>query len=257
MNVPKKIESAILLLIISLAASCCSTTQIEQPEELPEGLRAKKEQILSNYNPSNCFVASFNISIQNAEGSRSAVGEVRSDPANRRLHLEFRVPYIGIKLSQLTILEETAYVKNVQMDRMETIPVSMLQVQGMGQNSIQLPFSLFQELLYAGLPKNVSNVAKWSENQDGSVSARISDADSTIAYHFESGHLQQIQYNKQQTAESIRVDLKGLRSKEPSIPSRLSVEARKAGGAPEMLILDFTGVNARANCSLQQFPTSF
>ncbi|MBU43148.1 MAG: hypothetical protein CMN76_08025 [Spirochaetaceae bacterium] len=255
-----KNSKTIILTLALLTAGCtgfCKTADVQPEPELPPGLQAKKDQIVSNYKPGGCFLAGFNISIRNAEGSQSAVGEVRSDPTNRRLHLEFRVPYIGITLSQLTILEEQAYVKNVKMERMETIPVENLMVQGMGQNSIRLPFVFFQELLYAGLPSNVIEQGKWTENPDGSVSAIVKKPGQVVEYSFATGYLQQILYRNEQTAENIRVDLQGLRSKEPAIPSRLIINAQKAGSAPESMIIDFGGVNGSADCGLNRFPTRF
>lgn len=250
----------ILLPLLVFSASClsfCRTADVKPEEELPPGLKAKKEKILANYQPGNCFLAGFNIALRNSQGSQSAVGEVRSDPANRRLHLEFRVPYIGITLSQLTILNGQAYVKNVQMDRMEMIPVENLMVQGMGQNSIRLPFVFFQELLFAGLPSNVVDRGKWSESPDGTVSASVKNPALTVDYRFSRGYLEQIIYENTQTAETIRVDLNGLRSKNPAIPSRLTIVASKAGGPSESMIIDFGSVNPSASCEEYRFPTKF
>ncbi|HBS05833.1 MAG TPA: hypothetical protein DEA96_12760 [Leptospiraceae bacterium] len=251
---------AVLLASVLLTAGClgfCKTVDVTPEPTLPPGLKAKKDRIVENYKAGSCFLAGFNISIRNSEGSQSAVGEVRSDPQNRRLHLEFRVPYIGITLSQLSILEGQAYVKNVKMDRMETIPVENLMVQGMGQNSIRLPFIFFQELLFAGLPANVIEKGKWTENQDGSVSVTVKDPGQQVEYKFASGYLQQIQYGNEQSSENIQVDLQGLRSKSPAIPGRLVINARKAGSAPEAMIIDFGSVNPSADCGLNRFPTRF
>ncbi|MBI40280.1 MAG: hypothetical protein CMF59_11820 [Leptospiraceae bacterium] len=256
----RNIHPNVILLTVLTTVSClgfCKTVDVTPEPELPPGLKAKKERIVENYKPGSCFLAGFNISIRNSEGSQSAVGEVRSDPQNRRLHLEFRVPYIGITLSQLSILEGQAYVKNVKMERMETIPVENLMVQGMGQNSIRLPFIFFQELLFAGLPENVLAKGKWSENQDGSVSVLVNNPGQQVEYKFVSGYLEQIQYASEQTSEKIQLDLQGLRSKSPAIPGRLIINARKAGAAPEAMIIDFGAVNPSADCGLNRFPTRF
>ncbi|MEQ8352428.1 MAG: hypothetical protein RH862_13140 [Leptospiraceae bacterium] len=262
MNIKKNMRPGSAIMLAFLLAttsriSFCQTTDVKPEPELPPGLKAKKERIVANYQPGGCFLAGFNISIRNAEGSQSAVGEVRSDPQNRRLHLEFRIPYIGITLSQLSVLDEKAYVKNVKMERMETIPVENLMVQGMGQNSIQLPFVFFQELLFAGLPENVVASGKWSENPDGSVSVLVNNPGQKIEYKFTSGFLEQILYENEQSAENIRVDLQGLRSREPAIPGRLVINAKKAGSAPEAMIIDFGSVNPSADCGLNRFPTRF
>lgn len=249
--------AALMAFAFTGCLSFCKTPDIKPEEELPPGLKAKKEKIVSNYQPGGCFLAGFNIALRNAEGSQSAVGEVRSDPQNRRLHLEFRVPYIGITLSQLTVIQEMAYVKNVKMARMETIPVENLMVQGMGQNSIRLPFIFFQELLYAGLPANLVDQGKWSESPDGTVSVTVTGPGRTVEYRFSKGYLEQILYESPATAESIRVDLTGLRSRSPAIPSRLTIVAKKAGAAPESMIIDFGNVNPQADCQPYRFPTNF
>ncbi|MCB1138654.1 MAG: hypothetical protein KDK23_07855 [Leptospiraceae bacterium] len=259
-GVPWNRVALILFPLLVFSASClsfCRSAEVKPDEELPPGLKAKKEKILENYQPGNCFLAGFNIALRNSQGSQSAVGEVRSDPKNRRLHLEFRVPYIGITLSQLTILNGQAFVKNVQMDRMETIPVENLMVQGMGQNSIRLPFIFFQELLFAGLPANVVERGKWTESPDGTVSASVKNPSLTVDYRFARGYLEQIIYENTETAETIRVDLTGLRSRNPAIPSRLTIVARKAGGPAESMIIDFGSVNPSASCEQYRFPTSF
>lgn len=258
-----KIYKITFILAITLLIQCNSTDTTENGTtgEDPK-LKAAKESVQKMYSPPDCFLTGFDVQLQTPEKTQTADGTVRSDTLNQRMRLMFRVPYIGISLSQMTVVDETVYVKTIQDSQVQTIPLDRFEVRGLGQNSIRLPFTFFQELLYGRLPGELYEKAKWVQKPDGTAEAILTESQNQTRqfeaiYKFrKDSRLASIEFERPGTNEKIRVITDGVYRKEASFPKKIEIISSR-GNYTEVLRVIFKSVRLDSNCSAGFFPKSF
>jgi len=247
---------ALLACTALLAAAFCRTGEpVRTVEEQPEVLELREElrKIRALYAAPDCYTADFAItSRQPGQSAQSARGIIRADNQNERLLMVFRDPYIGITLSRVVIREGMVYV--TADGKLQTVPLSRFRVQGMGYNDIALPFTVFQDLLYARLPDEI--FARESEvDQDKSeraIRVRFQKQGDDYLYTFRDRRLAEIRYTMSDKPFLVDVDLSGQYG-DTSFPQRIAMSSAYQGRAPSTLAINFLSINPSANCREEQF----
>jgi hypothetical protein len=183
----------------------------------------------------------------------------------------FRIPYIGISLSQMTVIDETVYVKTIQDSQVASIPLDRFEVRGLGQNSIRLPFTFFQELLYGKLPAELYEQGKWTQNPDGTATAVLSSRSGgqqavaqandlnqfQAVYQFRAdSRLASIDFERPGTSEKIRVITDGVYRQDASFPRKIEILSTR-GNYTEVLRVLFKSVSLDSSCADGFFPVAF
>ncbi|MBW7857171.1 MAG: hypothetical protein H3C43_02455, partial [Leptonema sp. (in: Bacteria)] len=120
-----------------------------------ETLAEFKSKVKQLYTPAECFRTNFTATIVVPnQSSQTAAGLLRADNLNQRMRMILTEPYLGITISWITIKDGFAYVSNPRYAGVQKVSLTGFELQSMGTNSIRLPFSLFQDLLYGGLPES-------------------------------------------------------------------------------------------------------
>lgn len=254
------LHSAVFALgAVLIFISACNGSQVTEngstQEDIP--LKEAKTSVRKMYTPPDCFLTSFDVQLQTPGKTQTAEGTVRSDTVNQRMRLMFRVPYIGISLSQMTVLDETVYIKTIQDQSVKQIPLDRFEVRGLGQNSIRLPFTFFQELLYGRLPENLYENAKWTLNDRQIVTAVLDQGQSKAIYKFRPDYrLDSIRFERPDSSEEIRVQTSGVYRQDASFPKKIEIISAK-GNYTEVLRIIFNGVRIDSSCKIQFFPKNF
>ena len=245
-------RNILLGLAIMATLLACETTggDVQEPI-LTEDLRQELEAIQSNYNPPACYFARFDIKATNASGqSEQAVGTIRADNQRQRMVMEFMVPYIRIPLSKIVIRDERVFINDKYNRKKFEVPLDQFAVGGMARNSIKLPFTRFQDVLYARLPEQVFKGRAVERSLQGRV-VQIGWKTSyeTYRYTFEARRLRQILYDLDYESNQQNVELKLSGAYGQTVfPRRMQIKAARPGGRPELMDLTFTYINAKVEC---------
>lgn len=243
-----------LFLVILIALGCETGTVKENlpPEQL--NLKQRLERIRATYKPADCFSAAFGIeSRQAGQSAQNADGSMRVDNVNKRVRLYFVEPIFGITLSHVTIRDGFVYLGSPR-DAIVQIPLDRFVLSGLGNNSIRLPFRLFQDLMYGRIPEEVfSPQARYTE-KGNRLLVDYEDAASRVSYEFENDRLRLVNYFHKSDRASARADLTGAFRNTP-FPQTVEL-AGWIDGPPEKMIARFTGVDMQAVCKDVQFPVT-
>lgn len=248
---------AIGLVLPGLALAGCRTDgEVREVEEQPEVLemRAELQEIRTLYAAPDCYSAEFSItSRQPGQSAQTARGVIRADNQNERLLMVFRDPYIGLTLSRVVIREDTVYV-TPSGENTQSIPLPYFRVQGMGYNDIALPFSVFQDLLYARLPDEIfARESELSQDEaERAIRVRFQRDGDDYLYTFRERRLDEIRYTMRERPFLVDVDLSGQYG-DTAFPQRISMASAYQGRAPSTLAVTFLSINPAANCRESQF----
>lgn len=242
------LRRAVLALALAALAFQCRTGGEERPDEYqPLAARQELAEIRKLYEPPACYYATFSVQSQ-VPGQRrqEARGVIRADNARRKMLMIFQDPFIGITLSRLVINESLVYVSNPQSP-VQTIPLDMFQVRGMGYNSIALPFPLFQDLLYARLPDGVFSENARLNQSGRDMTVQLQKGPERYVYGFEARRLRSVEYTVAGQDFVVQAKLEG-QYRATSFPATIRLESAPVGSPPEILQIRFLSIDPNASC---------
>ena len=231
-----------LFLVLALAG-CRTGGGAPEQVELSDDVRTELDEIQALYATPDCYYARFSVrgNVQ-GQGEQEARGLIRADNLNERMLMVFQDPFIGITLSRVVIKGGTVYISNPR-DGLQKVPLELFQVQGLGNNSIALPFRVFQNLLFARLPEQLFTSAARPELNDTSLTISYLDETESYLYQFEERRLREIRYGRSDL--DIEVDLEGVYGR-TAFPRTIRMRSvRPAGDAMQ---IRFSRVDPAASC---------
>lgn len=239
---------------LTMAASlACQSTQVEEEVQISGESKKEMEEIRKLYSPVSCFRAGFLIEgVLPGQGSQAANGSVRVDNTNRRMRFIFTDTILGITLSQVTISGGQVFITNPR-ENGATVPLERFEVRGLGNNSIRLPFRLFQDLVYARLPDEVlSNQAK-VDGQEKIMNVQLETPSESSTYRFESRRLRHLTYLRKGAGDRVEVDLTG-KYRDSIFPQSIVMQSFREAAQLDRLVLTFNELNLEARCTDVYFP---
>ncbi|MCE9599531.1 MAG: hypothetical protein K8S54_16345 [Spirochaetia bacterium] len=242
----------LLFVFLALALACESGTVKNDlpPDQL--SIKQRLERIRETYRPAECFSAAFGVeSKQAGQSAQSADGSLRVDNLNKRVRLYFVEPIFGITLSHVTIRDGFVYVGSPR-DATVQIPLDRFVLSGLGNNTIRLPFRLFQDLMYGRIPEEVFSTQARYTAKENRLLVNYEDAISRIAYEFEGDRLRLVNYYHKSDRANARADLTGAFRNTP-FPQTVEL-AGWIDGPPEKMTARFSTVDMNAVCKDAQFP---
>lgn len=241
-----------LLLLIALS---CETARVKDdltPEEL--SVKQRLERIRATYKPTDCFAVTFGVeSRQAGQSPQNADASIRVDNLNKRVRLYFVEPIFGITLSHATIRDGFVYLGSPR-DAVVQIPLDRFVLSGLGNNSIRLPFRLFQDLMYGRIPEEVFSPQARYTTKGNRLVVDFEDPTSRISYEFENDRLRLLNYFHKTDRANARADLAGAFRNTP-FPQSVEL-AGWIDGPAEKMIARFTSVDMQAVCKEVQFPVN-
>lgn len=227
-----------------------------EPDASPtDEMTAFRSLVRKNYEPARCFRTNFTVSLQApGHGAQTAAGLLRADNEKHRMRMIFTEPNLGITLSWITVKDGTAHVSNPRKQGVQHVPLQGFELQSLGTNNIQLPFTLFQDILYGGLPHGIydENV-KWEKTATG-YSARFTQGPDAFEYRFNSdGRVDHISYQKGATGYTANIAMNGVFYK-TIFPQWFAIQTQAGGKPSETMRVAFQAVNMEAWCKDEYFP---
>ena len=210
--------------------------------------------IRENYAPIPCFSSNFDIEMkQVGKFARRARGQLRVDNEQDRMRLVIKDRILGLSLSEMTLRDGNVYLKNIGQNH-QVIPRDRFQVAGLGNNSIVLPFSLFQELLYGRIPDEVYNDYDSVKNEPEGLVVRLTKPDAAYMYRFNDNRLAHMNYDPVAGAGKVDVALDGQVAA-TTFPRRIDIAMKEGEQIRETMKIVFHRVDTRALCTDSRFPT--
>lgn len=158
-----------------------------------------KREIEEYYNPPDCFRLIFRTDINVPQyGMQSVDGFVRADNQNHRIRVVLTESNLGLILSWITILNNTAYLSNPKMQGVYQITLDKLELGSLANNSIKFPFKLFQDILFGRLPKSLLTSENW-EYREQFIGKYIEEEGDIVTFYFDkkdSKRIDKIEYEK-------------------------------------------------------------
>lgn len=242
------------ILAVALAGvSACKTPEVREnitPEDA--SVRDRLAAVRTAYAPSPCFYASFGVELRMpGQSSQQADGTVRVDNSNKRVRFYFMDPIFGITLQHLTIRDGFVYAGSPR-DPTVRIEQDRFVVSGLGNNSMRLPFSIFQDLMYGRIPEEVFASQTHYRTDKNRLIAEREDASSKAVYEFENDRLRAMEYLQKSDSSRVRAVLSG-RYRATPFPQTMQLEGSR-GGPAETMIVDFRSVEMPSTCKEVHFP---
>lgn len=237
--------------------SAPTTTELPQNIEKPttQSLAEFKSKVKQLYTPADCFRTNFSVTISVPnQGAQTAAGLLRADNLNKRMRMVLTEPFLGITLSWITIKDGFAYLSNPRYAGVQKISLAGFELQSMGTNSIQLPFSLFQDLLYGGLPETIYDKAtNWQKTDSGYSATAIIDGD-TFIYNFNTNYrLEKILYKKSTGNYTADISLNGI-FYDTIFPNWFAIQTYVNQRPSETMKISFQAADFKAWCKDEYFP---
>lgn len=240
--------------LIALVLLTACRTPVVQENITPEGasVRERLDAVRKAYTPSACFYASFGVELRApGQSAQQADGSVRVDNENRRVRFYFMDPIFGIVLQHLTIRDGYVYAGSPR-DPTVRIEQDRFVVSGLGNNSMRLPFSIFQDLMYGRIPEEVFGQSTRYRTDKNRLIAEREDETSRSVYEFENDRLRSMEYLQKSDSSRVRAVLSGRYMATP-FPQRMELEGSR-GGPAEKMAVDFRSVEMPATCKEVHFP---
>jgi hypothetical protein len=232
----------------------CKTPQTQELPVQELSVRDRLEKIRAAYAPAPCFYASFGVeSFQPGKSGQKADGTVRVDNANRRVRFYFTDSIFGITLSHMTIRDGFVYIGSPR-DPVQQIPVDRFVVGGLANNSIRLPFRLFEDLMYGRVPEQVFADKTHYRTEGARLFAEYEDRESKSVYEFENDRMRSVTYLHKQDRANAKAEMTGTYPRSP-FPQKMELNGW-IDGPPEKMIVNFQGVDMTAVCKEVQFPVN-
>jgi hypothetical protein len=242
-----------IVLTLALALVACRTPPVQEnitPEDA--SVRDRLDAVRKAYTPASCFYASFGVELRvPGQSAQQADGSVRVDNENRRVRFYFMDPIFGIVLQHLTIRDGFVYAGSPR-DPSVRIEQDRFVVSGLGNNSMRLPFNIFQDLMYGRIPEEVFAAQTKYRTDKNRLIAEREDAVSRSVYEFENDRLRSMDYLQKSDSSRVRAVLTGRYMATP-FPQRMELDGSR-GGPAEKMIVDFRSVEMPATCKEVHFP---
>lgn len=227
-------------------ASHCRSTGDGGDVELTDNAGTELRAVREIYAAPDCYLASFTVRGNvPGEGEREARGTIRADNVNQRMLLVFRDPFLGITLSRLVVKGGQVYLSNPRTD-LYTVPLEQFELRGMGNNAISLPFSVFQDLLYARLPESLFTKQAKRSLEDSKLSVLVEEPqrNENYRYDFIERRLREIRYKRNST--DVQVQLNGTYG-DTVFPRTIEVDT--LAPTRDRMSLRFTSINPNVSCN--------
>lgn len=252
--------AAVLLLFSGICGYCIPGSSLRSEpgsENTPgqEDITAFRDAVRKKYEPARCFRTNFAVSLAvPGQGAQTAAGLLRADNDRHRMRMILTEPNLGITLSWITIKDGTAFVSNPRKAGIQRVPLQGFELQSMGTNNIQLPFSLFQDILYGGLPSGIyAEDVKWKKNEGG-YSATFTQGGDLLEYRFNSDYrVERIAYKKGGADYRAEIAMNGIFYK-TIFPEWFAIQTYASGRPSETMRVAFQAVNMEAWCKDEYFP---
>lgn len=210
--------------------------------------------IRANYTPIPCFTSRFDITMrQTGRFAKRARGELRVDNQQDRMRLVIKDRILGLSLSEMTLLNGNVYLKNIGQDR-QVIPRDQFRVAGLGNNTIVLPFSLFQDLLYGKIPDEVYTRYDSARTENGALVVKLSKPEANYSYRFLDNRLREMQYAPPGPG-LVDVALAG-EVPATSFPKKIDIAMKNGEHVSETMNIVFHSVDTQAHCTDGRFPVN-
>ena len=244
----RRVVQSLAVLALVLLAACETTPDVQPTPDLTDNASVELGEIRKLYAAPDCYLATFSIKGKAAgQSEQEARGVIRADNLNQRLLLIFKDPLLGITLSRLLIKDGIVTISNPRSD-LQRSPLRQFQMQGLGNNGIQLPFSVFQDLLFARLPEDLfSNQAK-RVLADTQLDVSLNRAPEKFQYQFIERRLREINYENSPVA--VEVKLTGTYGT-TVFPARIDLQALSPGN--DRMQIRFLSIDPGAVCRESQF----
>lgn len=246
-----------MLLLIAAQVSC-----VTPPPGKKEPVRDMKREeqlnaIRGTYKSIDCFNTSFRVSVEADGKSQSANGTLRVDNKKQRMRFVFSDTIFGITLMRITINAGTVEVYNPHAPdakQRQTIPLERFAVSGLGQNSIVLPFRLFQDLLFARIPPDVFQPkARVEKKGISQIAVTLESPAESYVYEFEANRLRGLRYLDKARGAVVDVALLGT-YEDSSFPERIAMKMNPERTNAETMEIRFRGLDLKAACTDDHFP---
>jgi hypothetical protein len=250
---PKNIFQIVARLCGALAliavAVACETGGERLPEpDLTDNASVELSEIRKLYAAPDCYLATFSIKGKaGGQEEQEARGVIRADNVNQRMLLIFKDPFLGITLSRVVIKDSMVYLSNPRTD-LQQIPLQSFEVQGLGNNGIQLPFAVFQDLLYARLPEDLFTRNASRKLDDAQLDVRLERQRETFRYQFVARRLREINYIREPV--NVEVHLNGTYG-DTVFPALIDLQTITPGR--DRMQIRFLSINPNAVCRESQF----
>jgi|GEM_PF-2601050 hypothetical protein len=190
-------KKRIIPLLFFLIASNSILAEGEDKKESFD-ISSLKKEVIEFYQPPECFQIMFrtNLNIP-GYGVQSADGSVRADNVNNRIRIILTEANLGITISWITVINNTAYLTNPRQEGILKMPVEKLQLGSFVNNNIQMPFSLFQDILFGRLPNALIQSEQWFFEENQLRASYMGEDGSTIKFYFlptDRKRIQKIEY---------------------------------------------------------------
>ncbi len=247
-----RILPALVILVAVVSATHCRSTgaggdeEVELTDDAGTELRAVREL----YAAPDCYLAAFTVRGNvPGEGEREARGSIRADNINQRMLLIFRDPFLGITLSRLVVKDGQVYLSNPRTD-LYSVPLEQFELRGMGNNAISLPFSVFQDLLYARLPQTLFTKKAKRSLEDAKLSVVVDEPqrNENYRYDFVERRLREIRYKRNVT--DVQIQLDGTYG-DTVFPR--TIEVATLAPTRDRMYLRFTSINPNVSCRDSHF----
>lgn len=231
-----------------LMAACETTGGTRPTPDLTDDASVELAEIRKLYAAPDCYLATFSIKGKAAgQSEQEARGVIRADNINQRLLLIFKDPFLGITLSRVVIKDGIVIMSNPRVD-LQRIPLRQFQMQGLGNNGIQLPFSVFQDLLFARLPDDLFSADATRALVDTQLDVDLNKAPESFQYQFVERRLREIRYER--SPVDVQVKLEGT-YRNTVFPARINLQALSPGN--DRMQIRFLSINPGAVCRASQF----
>ncbi|MBX7057560.1 MAG: hypothetical protein K1X75_05795 [Leptospirales bacterium] len=248
----RKAMIAALLATAGWGFGCESAAPIDDQGGGSLSVSEELDRIRQNYTPPPCLYATFRIKAQApGQSAQSARGVLRADNQNHRMLLILRDPYIGITLSRIVVRDTEVFYSNPRSD-LQTAPLEAFRVSGMGYNQVALPFSVFQDLLFARLPEEAFGPRRRVARDAEGVSIALQRNGDDFNYRFVAQRLSRINYIAGGGGVEVQAAMNG-RYRDTAYPASIRLESGPRGLPPEVLEVSFDSINTAAECRESQF----
>ncbi len=240
---------AFALVVAAAIFVACETTGDTRPTpDLTDDASVELAEVRKLYAAPDCYLATFSIKGRAAgQQEQEARGVIRADNLNQRLLLIFKDPFLGITLSRVVIKNGVVLLSNPRTD-LQRIPLRQFQMQGLGNNGIQLPFEVFQDLLFARLPDELFSEQATRTLESTRLNVDLDRSPERFQYQFVERRLREIRYER--APVDVQVKLEGTYGK-TVFPARINLQALSPGN--DRMQIRFLSINPGAVCRDAQF----
>lgn len=251
------------ILTISVFLLGCQSAVRGEPTEKPEENEVEattdsetfRSEVKKLYKPAQCFRTNFAVTLTvPGQGVQTAAGLLRADNGNQRMRMILTEPNLGITLSWITIKNGTAYVSHPRMAGVQKVPLEGFELQSMGTNNIQLPFTLFQDILYGRLPAGLYGENTIWELTETGYSARFTQNGDAFEYRFNKDYrVERILFAKAGGDYNADIVLKGV-FYNTILPQWFNIQTYAGGRPSETMRIVFQAADFKAWCKDEYFP---